>query len=137
MQSMVHQAVRLLRLVLAALLVTVAGCASRTVAEATSAPRARPAELVTEEQRMMACLDLRDHIVSIYADEYAEQQGLDLSSTQRDAFHNVWSVDVAKRGTFESFERSCFVTLTPRKYRCGMASQSADGLVACMKLSSR
>ena len=85
----------------------------------------------------MACLDLRDHIVSIYADEYAEQQGLDLSTNERTEFRNVWGREIAKKGTFESFERSCFFSLTPRKYQCGMASQSADGLVACMKLSSR
>jgi hypothetical protein len=118
------------------MLLMVAGCASRNATPGTSASPPKPPELATEEQRLMACLDLRDHIVSIYADQYAERQGLDLSSNERDAFHNVWSVDVAKRGTFESFERSCFVTLTPRKYHCGMASQSADGLVACMKLSS-
>ncbi len=84
----------------------------------------------------MACLDLRDHIVAIYADEYVEQQGLELSSHERAAFRNGWAEEIAKKGTFESFERSCFASLTPRKYRCGMASQTADGLVACMKLSS-
>ncbi len=84
----------------------------------------------------MACLDLRDHVVSIYADEYVEKQGLELSSDERKAFRSGWAVEIAKRGTFENFEESCFTSLTPRKYHCGMASQSADGLVACMKLSS-
>src|SRR5580658_4443440 len=121
---MVRHAARWFSLVVVTLAVTLAGCASRAVPGVT-ARHPSPSELATEEQRLMACLDLRDHIVSIYADQYAERQGLDLSSNERDAFHNVWSVDVAKRGTFESFERSCFVTLTPRKYHCGMASQSA------------
>jgi hypothetical protein len=118
------------------MVLSLAGCASRNATQATSASLAKPTELATEEQRLMACLDLRDHIVAIYADEYVEQQGLDLSSNERDAFRSGWAVEVAKKGTFESFERSCFVTLTPRKYHCGMASQTADGLVACMKLSS-
>jgi hypothetical protein len=118
------------------MVLVLAGCASRDATPASSASLAKPTELATEEQRLMACLDLRDHIVAIYADEYVEQQGLDLSSNEREAFRSGWAVEVAKKGTFESFERSCFVTLTPRKYHCGMASQTADGLVACMKLSS-
>ena len=69
--------------------------------------------------------------------EYVEKQGLDLDTSELAAFRTVWAREIAKKGTFESFERSCFFSLTPRKYQCGMASQSADGLVACMKLSSR
>jgi hypothetical protein len=133
MPFMVRQAVRWLPVLVVALV----GCASRSTTSATSALPPKPSELATEEQRMMACLDLRDHIVSIYADEYAEQQGLDLSSHERDAFRSVWVGEMAKKGTFESFEQSCFPSLTPRKYHCGMASQSADGLTACMKLTSR
>ena len=40
----------------------------------------------TEEQKQLACLDLRDHIVALYADEYVEQQGLEMSRNERDAF---------------------------------------------------
>ena len=127
---MVRHATRWLPLFVVALV----GCASRSPTEATSAPAP---ERVTEEQRLMACLDLRDHIVSIYADEYVEKQGLDLDTSELAAFRTVWAREIAKKGTFESFERSCFFSLTPRKYQCGMASQSVDGLVACMKLSSR
>jgi hypothetical protein len=134
---MVRHAAPRLSVVVVALLLALVGCASRSTTGATSAPPARPSELATEEQRLMACLDLRDHIVSIYADEYAEQQGLDLSTNERTEFRNVWGREIAKKGTFESFERSCSPSLTPRKYHCGMASQSADGLAACMKLTSR
>lgn len=130
---MVRQASRWLVLIVVVLL----GCASRKTTDATSAHAPGPSELATEEQRLMACLDLRDHIVTIYADEYVEQQGLELSANERAAFRNGWAEEIAKKGTFERFERSCFFSLTPRKYRCGMASQTADGLVACMKLSSR
>jgi len=133
---MVRHAVRWFSPVVVALAVTLAGCASRSSTEAASAHPPKPSELATDEQRIMACLDLRDHVVSIYADEYVEQQRLELSTDERAAFRSGWAVEIAKKGTFESFERSCFLSLTPRKYHCGMASQSADGLVACMKLSS-
>ncbi len=130
---MVRQAIRWLPLLFVALV----GCTSRSTTGSSSARSPRASELATEEQRLMACLDLRDHIVSLYADEYVEKQGLELSTNERDAFRSGWAEQVAKKGTFESFERSCFFSLTPRKYHCGMASQSPDGLVACMKLSSR
>lgn len=84
----------------------------------------------------MACLDLRDHIVDLYADEYVSREGLSMSQQERSAFRDGWAEELAKRGTFDRFEQSCFLSLTPSKYRCGMASQTTDGLVACMKLSS-
>ncbi len=133
---MIRHAARSYSVLVVALVVTLAGCASRSTTDAASAHPPKPSELATEEQRIMACLDLRDHVVSIYADEYVEKEGLELSTDERAAFRSGWAVEIAKRGTFESFERSCFVSVTPRKYHCGMASQSADGLVACMKLSS-
>ena len=131
---MVLQALRWLPHLVA--LVALVGCAPRSnTARSSAHPTAAP--LATEEQRLMACLDLRDHIVSLYADEYVEQQGLDVSKNERAAFRSGWAEELAKKGTFESFEKSCFFSLTPRKYECGMASQTTDGLVACMKLSSR
>jgi hypothetical protein len=111
-------------------------CASRSAREA-SAKAAGKEAFSTEEKRMMACLDLRDHIVDLYADEYVEEQGLNMSGNERVAFRHGWAEELARKGTFERFEQSCFYGLTPRKYECGMASTTTDGLSACMKLSSR
>jgi hypothetical protein len=115
-----------------ALFVALTGCASQS----TNSPR-RTQPFGTEEQKLLACLDLRDHIVDLYATEYVAREGLALSRAERTAFRDGWAEELAKRGTFERFEQSCFYSLTPSKYRCGMASQTTDGLVACMKLSSR
>jgi hypothetical protein len=98
--------------------------------------RASPAQFASEEQKLTACLDLRDHVVQLYADEYVEEHGLEMNQTERAAFRDGWAEELAKKGTFERFERSCFYGLTPRKYACGMASHTTDGLVACMKLSA-
>ncbi len=111
-----------------------AGCASRTGAKA---PHPQESQFANEEQKLLACLDLRDHIVDLYATEYVVREGLDMSQQQRTAFRDGWAEELAKRGTFDRFEQSCFFSLTPHKYECGMASQTTDGLVACMKLSSR
>lgn len=119
-----------------ALVVAIAGCASRSTSEAKSAAHPNTPQFATEVQKQLACLDLRDHIVALYADEYVEEQGLELTKPERDAFRSGWAEELAKKGTFERFEQSCFFSLTPRKYQCGMASQTTDGLVACMKLSS-
>jgi hypothetical protein len=117
------------------LVVALAGCASPRAGHA-SAPH-RTQVFVSEEQKILACLDLRDHIVELYANEYVSREGLSMSREERSAFRDGWAEELAKRGTFDRFEQSCSYSLTPNKYHCGMASQSTDGLVACMKLSSR
>jgi hypothetical protein len=120
---------RVLALVLA---VPLAGCASGAQA---SAPQASPpAAFPTNEAKLLACLDLRDHIVDLYASQYVSQQGLVLTAAQKTAFRDGWAEELAKKGTFERFERSCFNGLTPRKYHCGMESTTPGGIVACMKL---
>lgn len=126
-------------LALAGLGLAISGCAPRSQGNghgANSPPAQTPA-FANEEQKILACLDLRDHIVDLYANEYVVREGLDMSREQQSAFRDGWAEELAKRGTFDRFEQSCFFSLTPRKYECGMASKSTDGLVACMKLSAR
>jgi hypothetical protein len=123
---------------LAVLVVSITGCASTIPSgSGLNAPRsASEGQFTTEEQKLLACLDLQDHIVDLYADEYVTREGVRMSSAERTAFRDGWAEELAKRGTFDRFEQSCFSGLTPRKYQCGMQSQTTDGLVACMKLSS-
>jgi hypothetical protein len=96
-----------------------------------------PAQFTNEDQKILACLDLQNHIVDLYAGDYMSREGASLSPVERTAFRDGWAGELAKRGTFERFEQACFSGLTPRKYECGMQSQTTDGLVACMKLSAR
>jgi hypothetical protein len=120
-----------------ALIVVLAGCSSARTNTAKGPPKSDVSEFRTEEQKLTACLDLRDHIVDLYADAYVAQEGLAMDPVERVAFRDGWAMELARRGTFERFERSCFYGVTPRKYECGMQSQSTGGLAACMKLSSR
>jgi len=124
-------------LVVLTILALLAGCASREAREAKARAAGQSAAFSTEEARMMACLDLRDHIVNLYADEYVEEQGLSMTGNERTAFRHGWAEELARKGTFERFEQTCFYGLTPHKYECGMASTTTDGLTACMKFSSR
>ncbi|MGH7437001.1 MAG: hypothetical protein ACRENE_15110 [Polyangiaceae bacterium] len=113
-------------------------CSStRSPAQAAAPAPPHDGQFGTEEQKLTACLDLRDHIVNLYADAYVAGEGSSLSSLERAAFRDGWAEELAKRGTFDRFERSCFYGVTPRKYECGMMSRTTDGLVACMKLSAR
>jgi hypothetical protein len=130
---MVRLAASVLAVALAAF--ALVGCASRTQAKAPHS--ALDPQFANEEQKLLACLDLRDHIVDLYATEYVVREGLAMSQQERTAFRDGWAEELAKRGTFDRFEQSCFFSLTPRKYECGMASHTTDGLVACMKLSAR
>ena len=113
------------------------GCAAGGTKAGAASTAPKGPQFSSEEQRQMACLDLRDHIVSLYADEYVEQQGLEMTRAERAAFRDGWAQELARKGTFERFEQSCFFGLTPGTYRCGMASSTTDGLAACMKLSMR
>jgi hypothetical protein len=129
---------RMVRLAVSAValagVVALSACSPRSEAKA---PHPGGSQFANEEQKLLACLDLRDHIVDLYATEYVVREGLAMSQQERTAFRDGWAEELAKRGTFDRFEQSCFFSLTPRKYECGMASQTTDGLVACMKLSSR
>jgi len=119
------------------LVVALVGCAARNVNEAKGPHRAQDGQFTTEEQKILACLDLQDHIVDLYAADYVSREGVMMSAAERTAFRDGWAEELAKRGTFDRFEQSCFYGLTPRKYQCGMQSQTTGGLVACMKLSLR
>jgi len=113
------------------------GCAGPTLHSATADLPPKDTPFGTEEQKMLACLDLRDHIVSLYADEYVAENNLSLDRAERVAFRSGWAEELARKGTFDRFEQTCVSGLTPHKYECGMASKTTDGLVACMKFSSR
>ena len=86
---------------------------------------------------MLACLDLQDHIVDIFADEYVSREGVRLTAQERAAFRNGWAEQLAKGDTFEAFEQSCFGTLTTQRYHCGMNSRTTGAVEECMRLSSR
>jgi hypothetical protein len=115
-----------------ALALALAGCASARRTPAGSASRVEPV-FSTEEQKILACLDLQDHIVDLYTAEYESREGVRMTRVERAAFRNGWAEDLAKRGTFEVFEQSCFASLTPRGYQCGMQSVSTRDLAECMK----
>lgn len=119
-----------------ALVALVAGCAAHKPAPPPATASSGP-QYATEEQRILACLNLQDHIVDLYATEYVSNEGLTMSREEQTAFRDGWAEELAKRGTFDRFEQSCFFGVTPRKYECGMQSQTTGGLVACMKLSER
>jgi hypothetical protein len=121
-----------------ALLVGLVDCgAAPAKSVAARAPPGATTHFTTEEQKILACLDLRDHIVDLYAHDYVTHEGVSMSSSELTAFRDGWAQELARRGTFERFEQTCFSGLTPGKYECGMQSQTPGGLVACMKLSSR
>jgi hypothetical protein len=121
-----------------ALIVTMASLVLTACVHGASQARSSPQpRFTTEEQKILGCLDLQDHIVDLYATEYVSREGVMLSSNERTAFRDGWAEELAKRGTFDRFEQSCFGSLTPGKYDCGMHSSTTGGLEECLRLSSR
>jgi hypothetical protein len=119
-----------------ALWLVTAGCGIGVGRTATPSSADR-AQFSTDDQRFIACLDLRDHIVDLYTNDYLFREGIRMSDGEWSAFRDAWAEELAKGGTFDRFERACFLGLTPRKYRCGMTTQTTEGFTVCMKLSER
>jgi hypothetical protein len=78
---------------------------------------------------------LQDHIVDLFADAYLSAQGVSMTFVERTAFRDGWAEELEKRGTLARFERACLLGMTPRRYQCGMESQTPEALLACMRLS--
>lgn len=118
-----------MRLAVAGFVVLVAGCAAQPKVAQTN---------WNEQEKLLACLDLQDHIVDLYSTEYIREHAGDFSSSpsERQAFRDGWAEDLAKRGTFDRFEQTCFTSLTQAKYQCGMHASTTSGLVACMKFTA-
>jgi hypothetical protein len=117
-----------------------AGCAARGTESAKPLPTShapREPQFANDGDRMVACIELRDHIVQLYADENEPPDGVTMSPEERAAYREGWADELQRRGTFERFARACLVGLTPRKFRCGMAATTTDRLAACMKLAQR
>jgi len=120
-----------------AALILLALAASSACTRAAIQPRAPLFGFTTEEQRILACLDLQDHIVDLFTDEYVSREGVRLSARERVAFRDGWAEQLAKGGTFEAFDQSCFGNLTTQRFDCGMSSHTPSAVEDCMRLSSR
>ena len=98
-------------------------------------PAATAPGFVSQSQRESACLDLQDHAVDTYARQYISEQRLEMMPAEKfRAFRDAWAEELAKRGSFDRFQASCFASLTPNKYVCGMAAKDSETLTACMRL---
>jgi hypothetical protein len=100
-------------------------------------PRREP-EFATPEMRETACERLRDHVIVLFADEWARRQGLPpttMTDEERDALYAGFTQAMNEKGTLARFTASCTASLTPRKFQCGMRSKTGDGLISCMHAS--
>jgi hypothetical protein len=125
------------RAVVTVFVVALVACATACARAPSTSARVPLFGFPNEEQRILACLDLQDHLVDLFADEYVSRQGVRLTAHQRAAFRAGWGEQLAKGGTFEPFEQSCFGNLTTRRFDCGMSSRTTSGVDACMRLSER
>lgn len=71
---------------LLSLAILLVGCARAAPAHAPIEDAGFP----TPEARMLACLDLQDHIVDLYVAEYVAAHADELDSLEREAFRQGW-----------------------------------------------
>jgi len=103
---------------------------------ARSPPPPREPEFATPELREHACERLRDHVIVLFADDWARTQGTpanSMTSDERWALYTGYTQAMEERGTLARFTASCTSSLTPRKFQCGMRSRTRDGLIWCMQ----
>ncbi len=97
------------------------------------APKVAAPEWKSQDERLLACLDLQDHVVDLYAMAYMVDNNVPPQEFK--AFRDGWARELAHQGTFERFEMSCFPSLTRAEYDCAIDSRSTTQFIACMKLS--
>lgn len=89
----------------------------------------------SQASREAACLDLRDHVVDLYVEDYvqANQERVLWDPADKRAFRDGWAGELAKSGAFDRFEASCFGSLQQDRWGCAMAVQNVDAVTACMR----
>ena len=113
-------------------------CSSATPPPERAPPPLREPEFASPELRESACVRLRDHVIVVFADDWAKGQGMPpttMTNDERDALYRGFSDAMAEKGTLARFTASCTSSLTPRKFQCGMSSKTRDGLIWCMQAS--
>jgi hypothetical protein len=114
-----------------------AACSS-SAPQAARPPPPRDPEFASAELRENACVRLRDHVIVLFADDWARTQGTptnSMTSDERWALYTGYTQAMEERGTLARFSASCASSLTPRKFHCGMRSKTRDGLIWCMQAS--
>jgi hypothetical protein len=114
----------------------VAACSSAPPPAPARPPPPREPEFATAELRENACDRLRDHVIVLFADEWARKQGTpptSMSADEKWVLYNGFTQELQERGTLTRFSQSCASSLTPRKFQCGMHSKTRDGLIWCMQ----
>lgn len=100
-------------------------------AQGRPATPTRPQRFGSKVSRELACLDLQDHIAALYADDRLAEQDAQPNAVEREAFRKLYAEKLAKAGAFDRFQASCFPSLTPPAFVCGMAARTPDALERC------
>ena len=89
------------------------------------------------EARDTACLALRDHVIALFADDWADREGVAVTTPEEKwALYTGLAQQLEEKGTLARFAASCVSSLTPRKFECGISATTTPRLVQCMKLGA-
>jgi hypothetical protein len=124
-------------------LLLVAGCGggsprARAVAPPPMESASAPSDaFANPEARDTACLVLRDHVIVLFADDWADREGVAVTTPEEKwALYTGLAQQLEQKGTLARFAASCVSSLTPRKFECGIKAATTRGLVHCMRLGT-
>ena len=136
-------AVRAAAIATALFALMVAGCGSGArstpakVAPPTAMAVAPDDAFANAEARDTACLVLRDHVIALFADDWADREGVAVTTPEEKwALYTGLAQQLEEKGTLARFAASCVSSLTPRKFECGISATTTHRLVQCMRLGA-
>ena len=127
-ESLASLAVRAAAIAAALTALMVAGCGNGArSAPAKLAPStatvAQDDAFANAEARDTACLALRDHVIALFADDWADREGVAVTTPEeRWALYTGLAQQLEEKGTLARFAASCVSSLTPRKFECGIGA---------------
>jgi hypothetical protein len=86
---------------------------------------------------MVACLELQDHAVRLFAEQYLRDTGSKLADDERESFMTSYGWSLEEDGALKKWRRVCMEGLTRATLRCGIRAESPGQFEACAKGAAR
>lgn len=98
----------------------------------TASPKPVAAPLPAALDTYQACARVWDRAIAIYADAWAENNGVLIrNDIERFALHRTFEDDLRERGTMARFDHACRASMTRPIYDCAMAATDAKAFGKC------
>jgi hypothetical protein len=90
-----------------------------------------------EGERMVACLELQDHSVRLFADAYLRDTDSHPTDDEHEEFVESYGRQLEEGGALKKWRRVCMEGLTRETLRCGIRAESTTEFERCAKGESK